>query len=357
MVQYTFSRKLDQDFSTTLRKRVNAYFKENGVERKANGVMVFKTIFIIALFLATYFTILFSGITNLWLMFGLWGFMGLVITIIGTSVMHDGLHGSFSRKKSVNALVGASARILGVAPEIWQMQHNVLHHTYTNIEHADEDIEHRYVLRFSPFQPKKWFHRYQHIYALFFYGLSSLLWVVRKDFVKPFHFKKIGLIKTQKEFNRLYAKIVAWKLVYYFYYIAIPIILLPFPVWQTLLMFLFSHVIAGIAMTLIFQSAHVVPAANFVEQEEKEIQENWSVHQLKTTANFASNNTFLTWLIGGLNHQVEHHLFPNICHVHYPQISRIVKKTAEEFSLPYHNQRTFGVAIMNHFKMLKALGR
>lgn len=357
MVQYTFSRKLDQDFSNTLRKRVNAYFKDEGLQRGANGIMVIKSILIIAAFLAIYFVVLFGGITNTWLMFGLWGLMGLVTTIIGTSVMHDGLHGSFSRNKSINALVGASSRILGIAPEVWHMQHNVLHHTYTNIDHADEDIEYRYVLRFSPFQPKKWFHRYQHIYALFFYGISSVLWVLRKDFVKPFHFQKIGLIKTQKEFNRLYARIIAWKVFYYAYYLAVPIYVLPFPAWMVVLMFLVSHFITGVSMTLIFQSAHVVPAANFVEQEEKEVNENWSVHQLKTTANFASNNKWLTWIIGGLNHQVEHHLFPNVCHVHYPQISRIVKETAEEYNLPYHNQSTFAVAILNHFKMLRNLGQ
>ena len=340
-----------------MKNRVNSYFKENEIPRNANREMYLKTATIFGVYFATYALILSGVISNILVLFLLWGFMGLGITIIGCSIMHDSLHGSYAPKRIGSFIADLPANILGVSATIWKIQHNVLHHTYTNIEGADADIEHRYVLRFSPYQPLKWFHRYQHIYAIVLYSISTLLWVVRKDYVKPFEYKKLGLIKPGKEFRNLYLRILAWKVAYFAFYIVLPALVMPVPFWMVILMFCAMHVAAGIFMTLIFQSAHVVPDAEFHLPEEQMIEENFSVHQLHTTANFATNNRALTWLIGGLNYQVEHHLFPNICHVHYPKVSKIIRETTKEYNMPYHHQRTFLVAIINHFKMLKKLGR
>ncbi len=357
MIKYKFSRSVHQDFSTTLRKRVNAYFRENGIPRNANREMYFKTGVILGSFILLYALALSGLVTNLLALFGIYSLMGIGVTLIGTNIMHDALHGSFSPKSSAKWVIEVPAIFLGISAAIWRIQHNVLHHTYTNIEGADADIEYRYVLRFSPFQPLKWFHRYQHIYAIVLYGISTLLWILRKDYFKPFEYLKMGLIKPGKEFRWLYARIVFWKLVYIAVYIVLPILVMPVSPWIVILLFITMHVAAGIFMTLIFQSAHVIPETEFMLPEGNTVEEDFAVHQLQTTSNFATHNRVLTWLIGGLNHQVEHHLFPNICHVHYPGISKIIQDTTKEFNIPYHSQKSFGVAILNHFKMLRNLGR
>jgi linoleoyl-CoA desaturase len=253
--------------------------------------------------------------------------------------------------------MGFSAVGLGVDPNIWKIQHNVLHHTYTNIEDADEDIMPRYVMRFSPHQPRKWFHKYQYIYALFFYGISTLTWVGYKDYMKVIQYRNRGLIKPGKPYRKAIFKVIFRKLLYYTLFLVLPMILVPVPFWLILLMFVSMHLVTGVLLSLIFQTAHVMPTSSFIDQEEQEIGQNWLAHQLSTTTNYAMSNRFISWCFGCLNHQVEHHLFPNICHVHYPKIASIVQRTANEFSLPYYAEKSLPSAIMNHFRMLRMLGR
>ena len=357
VTKYKFSNNLHSEYTATLKKRVSAYFDENNIQVNANGEMIFKTILVLAIYIVPFLLILFSGITNVVALFALWGIMGLGMAFIGTSVMHDSLHGSYSKSKWVNSIVGLSTTLLGADPKIWKIQHNVLHHTYTNIEEADEDIEPRFVLRFSPNQPLRWFHRYQHVYAFFFYSISTLVWVTVKDFVKIFQYRERELIKRGKEFNTHLAIMTFRKAVYHTVMIGGPIYFLDFPVWLTLSMFVFMHIVAGASLSLVFQTAHVMPETMFVKQEDERINQNWLVHQLYTTTNFAPKNEVLSWFIGGLNRQIEHHLFPNICHIHYPKITHIVKETTAEFGLPYLEEQTFSSAVASHVKMLKRMGR
>ncbi|MEQ9300641.1 MAG: acyl-CoA desaturase [Cyclobacteriaceae bacterium] len=357
VTKYKFSSNLHAEYTATLKRRVSAYFDENDIKITANGEMIFKTIVVLSIYIAPFFVILFSGITNLVVLFALWGIMGLGKSFIGTSVMHDSLHGSYSKSKWVNSIIGLSTAILGADPKIWKIQHNVLHHTYTNIADADEDIAPRFVLRFSPNQPLRWFHKYQHIYALFFYSISTLTWVTIKDFIKIFHYNKRGFIKSGRELNTHFAIMTFRKAVYYIVLIGGPIYFLDLPVWLTVSMFVFMHAIAGASLSLVFQTAHVMPDTLFIKQEEEKINQNWLVHQLYTTTNFAPKNGILSWFIGGLNRQIEHHLFPNICHVHYPKITGIVKQTTKEFGLPYLEERTFTSAVASHIRMLKRMGR
>ena len=83
----------------------------------------------------------------------------------------------------------------------------------------------------------------------------------------------------------------------------------------------------------------------------------WAIHQLKTTVNFGAKSKIINWYTGGLNHQVEHHIFPHISHIHYGKISKIVRDTAKEFNLPYKEYKTTRKAIAAHFKFLKEMGR
>ncbi len=356
MVKYKFENKLDKEFATVLRTRVNGYFNDNGLQRDANKKMIFKTFAILSMYLVPYFLLILGGITNLFILMFLWIFMGIGKAFIGTSIMHDSLHGSYSKKKVFNTITGLSATIIGVDKLIWQIQHNVLHHTYTNIEDTDEDILPRIVFRYSVHQPHKWFHRFQHIYAPIFYCVPLLEWITTKDFIKPFDYKRMGLIKPGIEFMRQFTAIVLRKLFYWIAFIVLPIILIDVPAWITLLMIFGSHCIAGNILAMIFQTAHVVQPAEFIKGENDRMNHSWVAHQLQTTCNYGTDNKLLSWFLGGLNFQIEHHLFPDICHVHYPKLAKLVKETTKEFGLPYHEFDTFKDALVSHFTHLKEMG-
>jgi linoleoyl-CoA desaturase len=347
------------DFFTTLNQRVNEHFKSNGITRYANGEMVFKTIFMYALYLTPYFLILTGVVTGTWAMLALCFVMGFGLAGIGLSIMHDANHGSYSNKSWVNDMLGYSLNIIGGNAFNWKVQHNVLHHTYTNIHDVDEDISPRGVLRMTPHGPWKPFHRFQHMYAWFFYGLMTLVWVSVKDFVRIGKYEKDGLVKRQKTtIAKEWLILVGSKIVYFIYILVIPMMVLSVTWWQWLIGFLVMHYIAGFILAIIFQPAHVIDGTQYpLPDEEGKMENSWAIHQLHTTTNFGNNNAVLSWYCGGLNFQVEHHLFPNVCHVHYKKISAIVKQTAAEFGLPYKNADTFTQALVLHGKLLKELGK
>ncbi|HEV8511633.1 MAG TPA: acyl-CoA desaturase [Cyclobacteriaceae bacterium] len=346
------------DFFLTLSQRVNSYFKNNNIERTANIEMVVKTVFMFSLYLIPYFIVISGVVTNLWGMFGLCCVMGLGIAGIGLSVMHDANHGSYSSKTWVNDLLGISLNIIGGHAINWKVQHNVLHHTYTNVHDVDEDISPRGVLRMAPGSDWKPMHRYQHLYAWFFYGLLTLVWVVNKDFSRLVKYDREGLLKKQKTTaQREWLFLIASKVLYISYVIVLPIILLPVTWWQVLIGFFVMHYIAGFILAIIFQPAHVIDGTEYpIADENGNLENNWAIHQLHTTTNFGHKNKLLSWYVGGLNYQVEHHLFPNVCHVHYRKLAPIVEQTAKEFGLPYKSKETFLEAVADHAKLMKELG-
>ena len=221
----------------------------------------------------------------------------------------------------------------------------------------DEDIDLDPLMRFSPDQKRKKFHRFQHIYAWFLYGFMTISWALDKDFQQLFRYKRKGLLKIHKiNFSKSFSFLICSKLFYYGYMLVLPIIVSP-SWWMALVGFFVMHFIAGFVLAIVFQCAHVVENADYPKPKDGgNMEHNWFAHQLHTTSNFASNSRLFSWFVGGLNFQVEHHLFPNICHVHYKKISPIVKKTAEEFGLPYHSFRTFFDALSCHTRQLKKLG-
>ncbi len=346
------------EFYSTLSQRVNNYFKTKNISRNANAEMVIKTIFMMSLFFVPYAISLTGVATTLWVYLFLCVIMGLGIAGIGLSVMHDANHGAYSSKPWINEMMGYSLNLVGANAFNWKIQHNVLHHTYTNIYEVDEDISPRGVLRMSPDSPRRSFHRFQHLYAWFLYALMTIVWVVGKDFFRLVRYQNEGLVKKQKaDILTEWAILIFTKVVYVIYIFVIPIMVLPFAWYQILLGFAVMHFVAGFILAIVFQPAHVVEGTSYLMPDINGTLENsWAIHQLHTTTNFAHNNRILSWYVGGLNFQVEHHLFPNICHVHYRHLSAIVEKTAEEFGLPYKMKETFWDALVAHAHMLKELG-
>ena len=353
----TFSRtKLD--FSSTLNKLVNEYFKTNDISRHGNTEMVLKTIFMYILYLLPYGLII-SGIIHMpLLLISMVVIMSLGLGGIGLSVMHDANHGAYSRRNWINTFLGYSLNLVGANAFGWKMQHNVLHHTYTNVHEEDEDISPRGVIRMSPHSEWKFIHQFQHIYAWFLYGLMTIVWMMFKDFMRLVKYHNNGMAKKHKaNIVKEWIILIITKLVYIGYIFIIPVVFTALPWWQIVMGIFIMHYIAGFMLAIIFQPAHVIEGTEFpLPNDDRTLENNWAVHQLLTTKNFGNRSRWFSWYVGGLNFQIEHHLFPNICHVHYRKIAGIVKATASEFGLPYKSARTFFEALKGHARLLKQLG-
>ncbi len=358
VLQTKFNNSIRREFSKVLNSRVNEYFKKNKVSRHANFEMVLKSIVMFGLYFAPYALVLGGWMQGGWVFFALQIIMGVGLAGIGLAVMHDANHGAYSKSRLVNRIIGYSINVVGSNATNWRIQHNVKHHTYTNIDEHDEDIMPKGgIIRLSPNSGRKKVHKFQHIYAWFLYGLMTISWIVVKDVKQLIGYTRNGLLQKQQPVVRAWTWLITTKIFYYIYMLAIPMIFSPYSWWMIILGFVVMHYIAGFILAVVFQPAHVIEGSAFPQPDEKDvIDENWSIHQLKTTCNFAPKNKILSWYVGGLNYQIEHHLFPNICHVHYRKISKIVRKTAEEFNVPYRSYDTFWSALVSHGRMLRTLG-
>ncbi len=358
MQQIRFSSPKEQDFYKVLRKRVNEYFKDNELSRYANANMVLKTIFMIVLYL-TPFVLILTFFESVWTTMLMWILMGFGSAGIGLSVMHDANHSAYSKRPGVNKWLGRVMLLIGGSDINWRIQHNVLHHTYTNVSGMDEDIDSGVLMRFSPEQQKRWGHRFQFLYAWFLYGFMTIMWVASKDYKQYARYRKNGLLQTQGlTGKKALQSLIFSKVAYFGITVGLPLIFSPLPWWLTILFFLLMHFVGGLTLALIFQPAHVVPSSDFPKPGPTgNIEEDWAVSQLLNTANFAPRARIFSWYVGGLNYQIEHHLFPNICHVHYRKISKIVRDTAFEYNLPYYSYKTFAGALAAHTKLLYKLGK
>lgn len=344
-------------FFRELKKRVNNHFKDNNISRYGNLNMVIKTIFMLSLYIVPFVLMLTGVVSSFTMVLLMWGLMGLGMTGIGFSIMHDANHGSYSKNKKVNQAFGFLINLIGGYDKNWKIQHNVLHHSFTNVEGYDEDID-LSIIRLSPNQKRKKFHYLQMFYAPIIYSFMMLNWTTVKDFVQLVNYNRKNLLKGQGlTFKKGLIHVILIKFGYYAITLVLPLLLVDLHWWQILLGYITMHLICGIIIALVFQVAHVVKETEFFEVDETgSIVNNWAIHQMKTTANFANKSMIFSWLIGGLNFQIEHHLFPNICHVHYRNISKIVKQTAKEYSIPYNQHKTFFGAIRSHLSLLYLLG-
>lgn len=353
----TFSTKDTLKFFRTLNSRVNSYFKDNNIKKTGNWKLHLKTIVMFSIFLTPYFFLLAMDMP-FWVYLLLNIVIGIGMAGVGMNVMHDGNHGSYSTKSWLNKFMGGSIYILAGNVYNWQVQHNVLHHTYTNIHGHDEDLEAGRIMRFSEKAEWRRFHKFQHYYSVFLYGLLTFNWAITTDFLQMKRYLKRNL--SYGEFKKpaiRWTTLIITKVIYFSIWIVTPM-LMGIDWWKVVLGFLVMHYTAGVILSVVFQLAHVVEDISYPEPNDiGEMENTWAIHQLFTTANFAPKNWLVNYYTGGLNHQVEHHLFPNISHIHYDKISKIVKETAHEFELPYMEFKTMREAVASHFKHLKELGQ
>ncbi|MBZ4041507.1 fatty acid desaturase family protein [Flavobacterium hibisci] len=352
----TFARQDNLKFFRTLNSRVNNYFKENNIQKTGNWKLHLKAVILFAVFLTPYFLILTLNMP-FWVMLLLSIVMGIGMAGVGMNVMHDGNHGSYSDKGWINKLMGGTIYVLAGNVYNWQVQHNVLHHTYTNIPGHDEDLDAGRIIRFTEHAEWHSFHRFQHYYSVFLYGLLTFNWAITTDFKQMHNYLKRKLSYGEPKSPKiLWTTLIITKIIYASIWIVLPIVI-GITWWKVVLGFFVMHYTTGLILSIVFQLAHVVDHTTNPEPNELgEMENTWAIHQLYTTTNFAPKNALVNWYTGGLNHQIEHHIFPHISHIHYGKIAKIVKETAKECNLPYYEYKTMRSAIIAHFKHLRDLG-
>lgn len=343
------------NFHMDLKNRVNQYFVDKKKPMTGNVALLIKGIIFFVLYIALYVHLVFFT-PPVWIAVLECILLGGITAAIGFNVMHDGAHGSFSRFKWVNKMAGFSLNFLGASALMWNQKHNIIHHTYTNIEGVDDDIEAGPMLRFAKGQKKLKIHKFQHYYFWFLYTMLHILWIFVTDYKKYFK-GKIGMIPIKKFTIREHIAFWTAKIVYAFMIVALPIYILGFVKW--IIGFLIVSMVTGFIISIVFQLAHTVEHTEFPMPAEAsgKIENEWAMHQVATTANFATSNRLITWLVGGLNFQIEHHLFPKISHIHYPAISKIIKKTCMEYGLPYIEYPKMRHAVVSHVHYLRSMGR
>ncbi len=349
-----FKNVTGSNFHQELKRRVNNYFIENNKQSTGNFSLYFKAVLFWTLYVALYIHVVFFTPMP-WIAVTECLLMGGLTAAIGFNVMHDGAHGSFSNSKFWNKFAAYSVNALGASGLMWNNKHNIVHHTYTNIDGIDDDIEIKPMLRMCPTQKKYMIHRFQHIYVWFLYTLLLIFWVFATDYTKYFK-QKVGVVPLKK-FSK-FDHFAFWiaKIGYYFMMIAVPVYMVGFTSW--LIGFLILSMFAGLVLSVVFQLAHTVEETAFpTPADNNNIENEWAIHQIETTANFATRNKLISWLVGGLNFQIEHHLFPKISHIHYPEISKIIKSTCAEFGVKYIEYRRMRDAVVSHILHLKQMGQ
>ncbi|MEZ4804869.1 MAG: acyl-CoA desaturase [Bacteroidia bacterium] len=356
MPQISFANN-NRQFHIELNERVKDYFKSKNLSQRGNTKLFFKAFFMYAVVLSSYYALVFVQPSSIWINLLLLTVFGTFLAFIGFNVMHDSCHGAFSNNKKINEVFGYSMNFLGAECRFWKVKHNVLHHTFTNVDGVDDDIFKPPFLRMSPNQEYRKLHKYQSTYMLLLYGVSTMFWVFWMDFQKYFTDKVHTTDLPKKKFSD-HLSFWLTKLFYVGFYIALPIYMLGFS--KFIFGYLVFNFVMGIVMSVVFQLAHVVEGAEFEDASETgvlAINEDWAIFQMKTTFDFSPNSKFLTWALGGLNFQVEHHLFPKVSHVHYPQIRKIVKELCDKYGIQHNEFKSFSVALKSHFRMMHQLGR
>jgi linoleoyl-CoA desaturase len=345
----------DTSFYKDLKTRVHAYFEERKISTHGDRRNLVKSIILLTAFLGTYLVLAFHLVPGAWALL-LCVFLGITTALIGFNIMHDGAHGSLSKNPRVNRLAALTLNMLGASAFLWNIKHNVIHHTFTNVDHVDDDILNEPFFRMTESQKRRAMHKFQHVYFPFAYGLMYMFWIFVLDFKKYFT-RRIADHDNIKISFKDHFGFWLTKVLYFTFYVAIPLNFYSLPVF--LLGYATFAITTGLITSVVFQLAHTVEDTNFYvpPADSKPIESDWATHQVRTTANFATGSKLVTWLTGGLNHQVEHHLFPKISHVHYPELSVIVKETCKKHGLPYHEQPSFAKAVASHVRFLYRLGR
>lgn len=336
-----------------LKRAVACYFEGTGRSSRADGRMWTKTVVMLTWAAGSYLLLVFGDVAA-WQRMLLAVSLGFAMAGIGFSVMHDANHGSYAHGRGANRVIGFALDLIGGSSYLWRHKHNVLHHTYTNVSGLDTDIGGNAVLRFAPDQAHRSIMRFQHLYVWALYAVYPLGWWFVDDFHRLIT-ARIGGNAIPRPGARDLATLLLGKAVFFGWAVVLPVVV--HPTWLVLPLALVTVATLGVTLALTFQLAHCVGEAEFHDGKRAQPVRDWAAHQVATTVDFARGNRLLSWYLGGLNFQVEHHLFPQVCHVHYAALSRIVEDTCAAHGVRYMAHPTLGAAIGSNVRWLRELGR
>ena len=355
MVKKISYHQKNDPFYVTLRQRVNDYFTTKGLRRQDDPNMYAKTIVQLILWITIYISMLSNYFHN-WALFILQIAFHFSMFLMSVGIGHDGSHSAYSKHPWINKMMYRLFDLIGINSHMWEYNHNLSHHYVPNIPKYDSAIDSFGLFRFHPQANYHWFHRYQHVYIFIIYAFSTLFKLFFLDFYSAGR-KRIGMVEKKPLGLKENLYLIITKTFVIFYTLIIPIVVIDAPAWQIIGGFITGHLISGIALGIIFQVTHLSDRTVFVEPDTNGIVYNsFPLHIVQTTADFSTNNRVITWISGGLNLHVAHHLFPKISQVHLPAITRLVKETAVEFNVQYKEYPTVVAALKSHFKLLKFLG-
>jgi linoleoyl-CoA desaturase len=345
-------------FIRELRRRVDAYFERTGYSKRDCPQMYFKTATILAWFAGSYALLMFA-VSSWWVAVPLAVVLGMAVAAIGFNIQHDGGHRAYSNHQWINRAMALTLDLMGGSSYMWDWKHNSIHHTYPNIDGHDDDIDLGLLGRLSPHQRRLKIHRFQGIYLWLLYGFLAIKWHLFDDFYLV-SIGRIGEHKIPRPKGKDLFIFIAGKVFFFSMAFFVPMLLHPW--YDVLAVYGIAAFVSGVVLSVVFQLAHCVCEADFPAPVAapgggQRMETDWAVHQVQTTVDFARGNPVLCWFLGGLNFQVEHHLFHKICHVHYPALSKVVEEVCHEFGVRYSAQKTLLAAIGSHFRWLVEMGR
>ncbi len=354
-VNVKFQKEKQNEFAENLNKRIDDYFAKNNCNDKANLAMIIKLVVIGILFFGSYALLLSNAFseTKLLLLAILFGFSKALIAF---NISHDASHYALFKNKKLNELFSYSFNLIGVNRYIWHIKHNLSHHSYTNIPGYDMDIEQIKIARLVPHVPMKWYYRFQHIYVPMLYPFLSLFMLVFKDF-QMFATKKYGINTFHNHPRKEYFILIFSKLFYILYAFIIPFYVIKIVWWKFLIGFFVMHFVLGIFLAIILFPVHALEDMPFPEPNENGIMKNsWLIHEFETSTNFAAKSRIVNWISGGLNTHIIHHIKPSICHIHYYELTKIIRTTAKEHHIEF-KENSLLKSIQLHLGLLKKMGR
>ena len=339
-------------FPKVLRRRLDKFFAEGNISPKADRSMWVKITAGLAVLGGSWIA-LYAFRPGSWKFIALYVLGGLAQTFLLLNIAHDSNHNAISSVPSINKTLNYVFDICGISSYMWRILHHRGHHSCINLQGEDDALTGRGIFRFTPHEPRARWHRFQHLYALFFYAMFSLDYVFVRDF-ECFFFPTHDYLKTAKHPVKEYAILFAGKAFYFTYMLILPVVLLRRSPLLVAAAFVLVHLIVGLSVSLVFQTTHTIDSTYFPLSRNEF--DNSVYHIFATTADYATSNPVVGWLAGGLNHHIAHHLCPYVCHTHYAPLTRIVRETAEEFRIPYRQHPTMTRAIWHHLILLKQLG-
>jgi len=342
-------------FQLELRRRVDEFFRSTGRRQRDCPQMYLKTAIIVTCFVAAYGLLVFVAQTW-WQALPLAMLLGVATAAIGFNIQHDGGHQAYSNYTWINKLMALSLDLVGGSSYVWRWKHGIIHHTFVNITGHDADIDLGVLGRLSPHQKRRRFHRWQHWYLWPLYGFVAVKWHLIDDFLDVYR-GRVGSYPVPRPLGWELLIFLAGKVAFFVLAFGIP--LLFHPVGLVLAFYVLTAMVLGLVLSVVFQLAHCVEDANFPmpQPDTGRIENAWAIHQAETTVDFARRSPLACWLLGGLNFQIEHHLFPRICHVNYPALSKVVEATCREFGVKYVAHETFRASLASHFRWLRRMGK